>query len=345
MKLKNMKRFASLVMAGVMTLSLATSAFAASTTPAGQVTVTGAYKDIPISVSVPTTGSAQINPYKLPVAITVGEQSIDLVGQQITTKPMNIKNQGAVKLDVNASLAVIPTGDVEIAAAKGTNNKTMAVSLEVAALDDASLAVTSESESLENTLSTMFADEDTWDGATTLAAPAASKGATTVTPAKSTTAMAVLGASKSNEGVISYGKDSMALFRLVGDLNAEPQASGADDPWKATDGFTATIVFKFTPHEAVAASVALDNTTLNVANGGTGTLTATYDAGESGLTVTRYAWASDDTAKATVVAGNSATATSTTVTWQAAGTANVTVTVTLSDGSEVTASCAVTCGA
>lgn len=333
MKLKNMKRFASLVMACVMALSLAVSAFAES------VTVTGTYQDIPISVSVPTTGTAQINPYKLPVAITVGEKSIDLVGQQITTKPMSIKNQGAVKLDVNASLAVVPTGDVVIAAAKGTDDKTMAVSLEVAALNSDSLAVTSESETLENTLSTMFADETTWDSATTLAAPAANKGATSVTPAKSTTAMAVLGASKSNEGLITYGKDSMALFRLVGDLNAEPLASGADDPWKSTDGFSATIVFKFTPHDDVDATITLDKSTVTLAaQNDTEDITATFNAGDTSLTVTSWAWSSAD---GTQVAVSGTTATGT-VLHKNAGTVVITCTATLSDNTTRTATCTVT---
>ena len=91
------------------------------------------------------------------------------------------------------------------------------------------------------------------------------------------------------------------------------------------------------------ASVTLDNSTLNVANGGTGSLTATYNAGTSNLTVTKYEWASDDDSVATVTAGGGATDTRTTVTWAKAGTANVTVTVTLGDGSTTTATCAVTC--
>lgn len=338
MKFMNMKRVASLVMAGVMTLSLATSAFAADD---NTTVVTGTYQEIPIAVEIPTTGAAQINPYKLPVsvAVTGTEQSVNLVGQQITTKPMNIKNQGEVKLDVNASLAVVPTGDVAIANSKGTDDKTMSVSLEVAALNDASLAVTSESETLAGTLIKLFADENTWANAATLAAPAAAQGATTVTPAKSTAAMAVLGASKSSEGIITYGKDSMALFRLVGDLNAEPQASGADDPWKATDGFSATIVFKFTPHEDVDASISLDKTS-SALTSGTETLTATFAAGDTNLTVTSWAWATSD---ATVVNTNTTNTNPTaTVAYVGAGSATITVTATLSDNTTRTAQCAYT---
>lgn len=55
MKFMNKKRFGSTVMAGALALSLAAPAFAANNT---STTITGAYADIPIAVSVPTTGTA-----------------------------------------------------------------------------------------------------------------------------------------------------------------------------------------------------------------------------------------------------------------------------------------------
>lgn len=353
MKFMNMKRFGSVAMASALALSLAAPAFAGAAPAADPNTtkVEGAYKEIEINVVVPETGTAQINPYGLPVSISKSDMTTaDITGQKITSLPMSIRNQGTVALDVNASLLVAPKGDVSIAAAKGTNDKTIAVSLEVAGLDDAKYKLSTMDPTLEDLLVDAFVDEDnTWAGAQSLAAPAYAKGASPApAAAKSGAALATLGAAVDESGMVTYGEDSIALFRLTGDVNEEPQKSVSgggteDDPWKEADGFTATIVFKFKPHQAVAASVSLDNSTLNVANGSTGTLTATYDAGESGLTVTKYDWASDDTTKATVAAGGTAAATSTTVTWVAAGTANVTVTVTLSDNSTVTATCAVTC--
>ena len=351
MKFMNMKRFGSITMAGALALSLAAPAFA-GTAPAADPNTTkveGAFKEIEINVVVPESGNAQINPYGLPVSISKSDMTTaDIVDQKITSLPLTLRNQGTVDLDVNATLLAIPKGDVAIAANKDTG-KTIAVNLEVAGLDNADYAVSTMDTTLEDKLVDAFADENTWTGAKSLAAPAVAKNSTTGTPAKSTDTgacgtMAVLGAAVDEMGMVTYSSDSIAVFRLTGDVAEEPvKTDGSEDPWKETDGFTATIVFKFKPHQAVAASVSLDNSTLNVANGGTGTLTATYDAGESGLTVTKYDWASDDTAKATVAAGGTAAATSTTVTWVAAGTANVTVTVTLSDNSTVTATCAVTC--
>ena len=82
MKFMNKKRFASSVLAGTLALSLAAPALAANNTTTN---IAGSYADIPIAVVVPTTGTAQINPYGLPVSITKSNDStVDLTGQKIT---------------------------------------------------------------------------------------------------------------------------------------------------------------------------------------------------------------------------------------------------------------------
>lgn len=345
MKFMNTKRFASTVMAGVLTLSLAAPAFAASTQPKNSTVVTGAYKEIPIAVEVPTTGTAQINPYGLPVTITKSdEKTVDLVSQKITTRPLSIKNQGSVDLDLGvSSFVVVPKGDVSIATTADTD-KAIKVDLEVAALDDAALALSTENEKLGDLLIDKFAADATWTGAGSLGAPAAAKGDTAadITAEKTTNPLATLGAATVKGDLITYGNDSIALFRLKGDLAQEP-TSGA---WKDTDGFEATIVFKFTPAtpapSAGDAAVTLNNATLTLDNTTTtsGTLNATFAAGTSGLTVASYAWSVDDTTVATI--GGSTTATET-VTYAGAGAAVVTCTVTLSNGATVSATCDVTC--
>lgn len=337
MKFMNTKRFASTVMAGVLTLSLAVPAFAASTQPKNSTVVEGTYKEIPVAVEVPTTGTAQINPYGLPVTITKSDdKTVSLVGQKITTQPLSIKNQGTTKLDVNASVTVATKGDVSIGTTAGTD-KMIAVSLEVAPMSDDTLAVASDSEKLADLLIDKFADAASWKNAAKVNVTAAD------TAADSANTLAVLGAVTPKAEGFNYSKNSIALFRLTGDLAAEPEdTSGAADPWKETDGFTATVVFKFTPHADVAASVTLDKTTLSLdsTTNSNGTITATFDAGESGLTVTGYAWTSSAPTVASVV-GTTVTGA---VTYVTAGTANITCTATLSDGSTVTSSaCVVTC--
>lgn len=346
MKFMNLKRFASTVMAGVLTLSLAVPAFAADD---NTTVIQGGYDEIPIAVEVPATGTAQINPYGLPVELTLSSGStVSLTGQKITTQPLNVKNQGSVKLDMDASLLVIPKGDVAIAAAKGTD-KTIKVDLEVAAVNDDELAVLSDNERLPDLLIQKFADDANWENATTLAAPAVAKAATTGTASKSTdngntSPLAILGAATVNAGAgtTTYGADSIAFFRLTGDLAEEPvDASSNETPWAAADGFTATIVFKFTPHIFVDASISLDQTALTLAaQNDTADIVATFNPGDTELTVKSWAWTSADGTKAQV---SGTTATGTVLNKNSGGPIDVTCTVTLSDDTTRTATCAVTC--
>lgn len=353
MKFMNLKRFASTVMAGVLTLSLAVPAFAADTQPENSTVVTATYAEIPIAVEVPTTGTAQLNPYGLPVTVTKSdEKTVDLVGQKITTQPLSIKNQGTTALEVGATLAVVPKGEVSIAAS-ANNDKAIKVDLEVASLDDATLAVSSTSTKLEDMLIDKFASRSTWLNATTLAAPVAPANATTVAPAESDadSPLATLGAATVKGEVITYAKDSIALFRLTGDLAQSPKtgngASAIANPWEATDGFTATVVFKFIPAPPSAgdATLTLDKTTLNAA----GNLVATFDAGTSGLTVESWSWSAQTSASGiadvTVTSANNDGNAAVTV--AAAGnttgdTNDITVTVTLSNGATLSATCVYT---
>ena len=340
MKFMNTKRFASTVMAGVLTLSLAVPAFAASTQPKNSTVVTGTYAEIPISVEVPTTGTAQINPYGLPVSVVKStDATVDLVGQKITTRPLSVKNQGTVALEMGvSSFVVVPTGEVSIATSAGTE-KEIKVDLQVAGLDDAALALSTDNERLGELLIDQFAADDTWDNAQSLAAPAAGVGDTAadITAATSgTTALATLGAATVKGDLVTYGNDSIALFRLTGDLAQEPEkADGTANPWKNTDGFSATIVFKFVPAPPSAGDASV---TVNIA---ATTAAATFNAGTSGLTVKSYAWSSDDTSVATV-SGTAASGTITQV-GTAGQTAEITVTVTLSNGSTITGSATYTC--
>ena len=65
MKFMNMKRFASTVMAGALTMSLAVPAFAADS----QTVITATYAETALDVVVPANTNATINPYGLPVTM------------------------------------------------------------------------------------------------------------------------------------------------------------------------------------------------------------------------------------------------------------------------------------
>lgn len=274
MKFKNMKRFGSVVMAGALALSLAVPAFAATSTPAGQVTIEGTYQDIPIAVSVPTTGTAQINPYGLPVDFTLSDTitKVNVSGQQITSAPLSIRNQGTTKLSVNATLAVDTSGTdngVEVVKADLTTQKGKEINLalQVAGLNDTKYAVSSLDTTLEDNIIKAFADTATWANAKSLKAEDTDPGTALADAAvaKSASALAVLGAATEGAGgLITYGKDSIAVFRLTGKLNESPEktvdSKQVEDPWTTNDKFSAQVVFKFKP--AKAATLGLDKTNL-----------------------------------------------------------------------------------
>lgn len=358
MKFMNMKRFASLVMASVLALSLAIPAFAADA-PAGQVVISGKYEDIPISVSVPTTGTAQINPYGLPVEFALSDTitKVSVSGDQITSAPLSIRNQGATKLSVNATLAVDTTGTdngVIVKEADLTNTqkgKEINLALQVAGLNDNKYAVSSLDTDLEDNIIKAFADSTTWANAKSLKAKDtnANVALADATVAKSASALAVLGASTVEAGgLVTYSKDSIAVFRLTGKLNESPvkpataPATGdVDDPWTAADKFSATVVFKFKP--AKDASVTLDASGVAslkaTAGQNTGNVVATFNAGDTDLTATAYAWAFPAGTDGLTVSGTTSTGA---VNCTKAVSAVLTCTVTLSDGTTRTASCTVT---
>ena len=365
MKFMNLKRFGATVMAGVLALSMAVPAFAADTTPAGQVTITGKYEDIPISVSVPTTGTAQINPYGLPVDFTLSDTitKLSISGEQITTAPLSIRNQGATKLSVNATLAVDTSGTgngVSVKKADLTateDGKEINLALQVAGLNDNKYAVSSLDTTLEDSIIRAFADSATWASAKSLKAEDTPAGTAlaAATVAKSTTALAALGAATEGAGgLITYGKDSIAVFRLTGKVNESPQKDKTgggteDDPWVAADKFSAQVVFKFKPYKD--SSLTLDHPTLalkSVGLGGAGantsTVKATYTGGDTGLTAASYAWTIDPDASTGKISLTNDTTQTVTVTAAtgAATSATLKCTVTLSDGSTEEVTCAIT---
>lgn len=332
MKFMNMKRFGSIAMAGALALSLASPAFAASTQPKNSTIITGGYEDIPISVTVPTTGTAKINPYGLPVKMAKSDETTATIsGQQITHEVLAVRNNGDVALDMSVkSFLVVPKGEVAITTAKDTG-KGMKVDLQVAGLNDAKYAVSSADETLQDKLIDAFASPATWASAATVNAPAVAAGGdgTGVTVGTGNN-VATLGAATVADGEVTYGKDSIALFRLKGDMAQEPvDNSSAENPWDSADGFTATVVFKFAP---VPPSAGDANVTVAISNT---TATATFNAGTSGLTAVAYAWSSGTPATATI-SGNTANATITDAGAGTGSTSVITVTVTLSNGATIT---------
>lgn len=306
-----MNKILSAALAGVMALSLMVPAFAAETevtmdglADGATVEVTGTTQTATVKILVPATGEVILNPYELDCTVPGAASPVQ---DQIISATQYIVNESNLPVKVSTKVTGTIEG-AEFSATSAVAETTKKVNLQFG------IGATSAKDTEPGTFDTRAL-------------------------AKTETAFADITMDKKG------GTNPAVGYKFSGDASKNP-----DTPWTTDDVVGATIAFTFKLEgnsggggSTTAASVSLDNSTLNVANGGTGTLTATYNAGTSGLTVTKYDWASDATGVATVTAGGSATDTSTTVTWVAAGTANVTVTVTLSNNSTVTATCAVTC--
>lgn len=253
MKFMNKKRFGAAVMAGALALSLSAPAFAASNPT---TTIEGAYTEIPISVVVPESGTAQINPYGLPVSIVKSDETTaQIVDQKITTMPLSIRNTGTTPLNVGATVTVKPSDSITISSSAVTTETTkkMQIGLEVAPLNDAKYALAAaENATLEDLIITAFADDATWASLAAANKVAVTAADTAATGAK----VATLGAATVNGDTITYGNDSIALFRLAGDVVKAPKkADNSADPWVETDTFSATVVFTFEPAKLFAVTI------------------------------------------------------------------------------------------
>lgn len=247
MKFMNLKRFASMAMAGVMTLSLAVPALAEDQS----TTITGTYTETELQVTVPTTGTAIINPYGLPTP-TMEDGETVISGEPITTgAPLIISNQSKVDLAVSVKGTITEKGGVKIVT---TENAVEVAQTPNPALQPKNIWVNFE----------MFAApeldvENETDPSVTNPAYAKLKSAdadVTLTFDKDNTV------DGSDTLVLRAGQDETtqkggaAYIRLSGKVAKKPSKTGTgsaleDDPWVAADGFEAKIVYTFEPDEYV----------------------------------------------------------------------------------------------
>jgi hypothetical protein len=236
----------SLSLAALTTAALAIPAFADNTT---EVEVT--YADIPIAVTVPESGTAQINPYGLPVDVALSTgKTATFSKQQITTAPLSIKNDGNVDLEVGATVttSVGRGSGVEFVkrALITEDNKQEGETVDTgkqvyAYLQVAQTNVKTDTKNVVNDdIITACATDSTWTnakvGKVVLDGDNEVKG----------TALATLKAAatpKDGSTEAKYAEGSIAVFRLAGEVVEDP----ADDAWSESDGFTTTIAFTFKP--------------------------------------------------------------------------------------------------
>lgn len=278
------KKLLTLALACIMLVTLAVPVFATGNNtpqfdPNSDLTtvVKALYQEVPISVSVPTSGDVVLNPLGMPVPVRElnGRGEYDLSGQ-IISYPMYITNMSkvdlSIKVEVTGStqggLIFSPSSISTSAAAKQAYVRLQVLSVPDDASDPNLLALTADGVDTANEIFDavlpILADEAYW--ATESNSKGANVTACTVGVAKATINNAGVlkkatpyraeasggdispGDVGSEEQLFAYNTGSIAIFRLTGVMASSPVT-----PWTAPvdgeggDGFTATVVFSFTP--------------------------------------------------------------------------------------------------
>ncbi|MBD5170181.1 MAG: hypothetical protein HDT20_08735 [Oscillibacter sp.] len=340
--MKNLKnRILSGVMSGILAVSLVVPAFAATEAPKNQTTITGSYEEIVIDVSVPTTGTAQLNPYGLPVAL---DGTSKIVGEQIVSKPMFLLNNTDSNLKVSAAVTATAKGDLKLAAAAPaasdvTKSAHVYLQMKATELDDSSKAtssaITAGTDIQKLDAATANAAFAAWNQAFSATTDLVLVNDKTVEKANMVTLGAsdvtVSGSGESATTTVTYNKGSIAMFRLAGTAVADPK-----EAWTAKDGFSAVVAFTFKPDTTTATL----SGTANIAASGNTTLTVALS--DSTLTITSVKWTSATTASATVANATTTAATNQINHGGTAGKSVITAEVTASNGVTYTATLEVT---
>jgi hypothetical protein len=249
----NHKKVLSLALAGAMAASLAVPSFAADSTTESTTNrstkVTGNYQAVDIAVVVPSTGTVVINPYALPVVIGKddSDKDIKVENTQIVTKPLAIKNQSEIKLDVNVSATASVTGAFTFAAApiSADDIKTDTKNEGFVYVDIETSSLTGDADTVSAAaIATAWKDVKWTEYATTgTASNVLALKATTTAISKA--GMGTLAAAKMDDdgAFSSYESGSIAFVGLCGQCAQSPKTA-----WVAKDGLTANLAFTFTPN-------------------------------------------------------------------------------------------------
>ena len=337
MKSMNLKRFASTVMAAVLALALAVPAFASNST-----NITGTYRAITLNVTVPTTGSAIINPYGLPFDVS----GVSVSGQQITTgAPLLVQNKSSVPLSVSASIVSTVKGSFVFSSTAITDGETGNkgnVEFQMFKAPGVTEANVTDMEAI----APKFAALKDADALCRTVLTKTDATANPAVPAVTQDNIVTLKPANANGELVDGGA---AYFRLSGTVAKKPTTA-----WTTTDGFTAKVTFTFEPTieevelaDALTAKNEAGTADLGTANTIDGTLdskaTIILDITKlpAGVTVDDWTWESSDTAAATIA--EQTPDTKATLTHVAAGSTTVKASGMGSDGKLYSAELAITC--
>lgn len=333
--MKNLKtRIFSGLMAGILAVSLAVPAFA---TPNTSTNIEGTYVDIVIDVNVPTNGTAQVNPYGLPVKL---DDNSKISGEQIVTKPLFLVNNSDSNLNVSASVTATAKGDLRFAEAAPTSTDTYKSAFVYLQMKSTALADTDKAtpQQVTDNEDIQGLDPDKANAAFAAWTQAYDEDKDLVlngTRAADKSDMVTLAASTvtttGGTTSVTWNAGSIAAFRLAGKVNANPK-----EAWNTRDGFTSAVAFTFKPDTTTASL----SGNLNIAARGSTTLTVALS--DPNLTITSVAWTSGTTGSAAVANATTTAATNTINHGGTAGTSLIKAVVTASNGMTYTATATVT---
>jgi hypothetical protein len=233
------KKVLSLAMATAMAASMALPTFAANET-----SISAAYQDIDIAVTVPETGTVIINPYGLPVDVE-GYDGVQISGQQITTQPLYITNNGKVSFEIGAKVTstVGKSSGVKFVSDLTTTantDKEIKLSLDMVASTVTGSTASENASTVLKSVVAEFADSTASKGfqGTGKKSTDLADGSGEIAAASKVTLVALKDAASG--GGTEYQTGSIVLFRLSGEVNDAAE-------WTTKDTFTSTIAFTFTP--------------------------------------------------------------------------------------------------
>lgn len=265
-----MKKFASLLLALIMTLSLAVPVFAVNKDgELGQSTkITSATNEATIKVTVPDTVNAVLNPYSIGYKANSTWVAAEYYNQsQIASSDNLIISQSNIPLEVQVNVVGTPTTGVTLESASVGTKKTKSVYMYVQfGTVDTALVGASD---IENAT-----------GATHAKVAPPVYGATPVFTATNDTAQdAIVIKTAALTKPVSVGKlaevpystgDSPApqtisaiAYKLGGDMVIAPENSGAANNWTKNDKVEVNFTFTFVPMEAGVAADYTEATALS----------------------------------------------------------------------------------
>lgn len=250
------KKLLSAMMAGAIAMSLAVPAFAVddddkTEAPKNQTVVEAGYEEPNIEVVVPTTATAVINPYKLPVKFKMGTdggldtkagKDIQAKDSAIASQPMVLVNLCDSDLDVAATLSLVLPETTELKfveksafeATTPLTNKSIYMAVEGMPIATAIYDADTSKFDLDE-FKKAWEALDWKTGVMTSAAASTKAGAATKI---GTLDKATL--DEDDGSVTALGTNGLAV-RLAGQAVESPKT-----PWAGTDTFQTTIAYTFT---------------------------------------------------------------------------------------------------